>query len=849
MKKTLLIFVCLLLSLTAVFADDGQWWQGKAITDFEYDGLVNVSEKTLDSLLGSYIGEPFTDQLFSEIYTKLYSQKYVEYVSAEAIAGGESRNDLIIRFTIMENPMISLVSVEGNDAFSSSSLITQQHYEKGDFVNSNDLEANASLLEEHYREKGYKDVIVSAEASLDEETNTESIIYRVTEGRQFKVRSILFEGIEAFNAKDLKKLLSSSEKSFFNSGNFIEANLEKDKQTLLNHYNKNGYIDATITDILVKDVTEEGDKAQYVELTYVISEGAQWRFGTISFSGNEVYSDDEIAAILSVDENSVHNSEVFQNKFMNLASMYYDNGYIFSQIIPRPTKHEDTHTIDYAITIIEGPQAIIEEIRIEGLTKTQPYVFERELTVHVGEVFNRDQFIKSQQNIYNTGIIKSIKADLLQGNTENGVILLIEIEEGNQVELQFGATFGGTVDGFPISGFLQWSDKNVLGTGRDLAINTTLSPDTQSASISLSDDWVKDKRWGNSISFSAERSVRKGELQRGTNSGYDTGRDTSNTTYPLGYANADDYVNAGKRNPGSRYLMDYDDYRLSLAYNTGYTFNFMPGNLSISGGLSIGLNRAVYDMDKYDPFNQLIHMYGQKWQFSNRLNFNLTWDGRDLHTNTTRGYMLSLGYTYAGGILGGLSNYNKLSASAAWYHSIFSHDTDEGMSKHLVLSLNSSVSFMLDQYWKRPTANGDGEWGWYDAAQGATQFEMLYIDGMNIGRGFNPKLDKSFLWHNQIELSYPLVIDVLNVEAFGSATGVADTLNDLGNINNIDWYFALGAGIRMRIPGFPLGLYLVKNAYIVDGHAAWDSGYIFGTGNTDDGRGLKLVLAITTSIY
>ena len=846
MKKKLLIFVCLFLSLTAVFADDGQWWQGKAITDFEYAGLVNVSEKTLDSLLGSYLGEPFTDELFSEIYTTLYSQKYVEYVSAEAIKGGESKTDLVVRFTIMENPMISSVSIEGNDAFSSNSLITKQNYEKGDFVNSNDLEANASLIEDYYREKGYKDVIVSAEASLDEKTNTESILYRISEGKQFKVRSILFEGIEAFNAKELKKMLATSEKSFFNSGNFIEANLLKDKAALLAHYHNNGYIDAAIVDVKVENVTEADDKAEYVNITFVISEGAQWRFGKITFTGNEVYSDEQIAAVLSVEENSVHNSEIFQNKFMNLASMYYDNGYIFSQIIPRPTKHEDTNTIDYAITIVEGPQAVIEEIRIEGLTKTKPHVFERELTVHVGEVFNRDAFIKSQQNIYNTGIIKSIRADLLQGNTENGVILLIEIEEGNQVELQFGATFGGTIDGFPISGFLQWSDKNVLGTGRDLAINTTLSPDTQSASISLSDDWVGNRRWGNSISFSAERSVRKNQLQRGIGSDYYDGRDSEKKTYPLGFANAEDYRNAGVTTPGARYLMDYDYYRLSLAYSTGYTWNFLPGNLSLSGGLSIGLNRAVYDHDKYDPYEALIYLYGKDWQFSNRLSFNLTWDGRDLHTNTTKGYMLSLGYTYAGGFLGGLSNYNKLSASAAWYHSIFSHSDDEGRSKHLVLSLNTSASFMFDQYWKKPGADS---WDWYEAAQGATQYEMLYIDGMNIGRGFSPKTDKSFLWHNQIELSYPLVLDVLNVELFGSATGVADKISDLSSISNVDWYFALGAGIRMRIPGFPLGLYLVKNAYIVDNVAAWDTGYIFGTGKTDDGRGLKLVLAITTSIY
>lgn len=844
-RRTLLTLFVLIVVSTGVFAAEG-WWQGKAISDFEYFGasggpLKNVSEKTLDSLLSGYLDEPFSDELFTEIYNKLYSQSYVEYVSAEAIAGGETGDDLIIRFSILENPMISSVKIEGNESFSSSSLLDKQNYRSGDFLNSNDLEANAALIADHYRSKGYKDVVVTVESSFDESTNTEALLYRVDEGMQYKVRSILFDGVEAFKAKDLKKLLSSSEKSFFNSGNFIESNIDADKAALIAYYNKNGYVDAVVTNVSVNDVTEEGDKQKFVEIVFSIDEGSQWYFGNITFHGNEVYSDEEISKLISIEPGSLHNTEVLQNKFANLASMYYDNGYIYCQIVPIPTEDEENHRIDYEISIQEGQQAVIEQIIIEGLTKTKPYVFERELTVHVGEVFNRDAFIKSQQNIYNTGIVKTVKADLLQGEQENGVILVIEIEEGNQVELQFGATFGGTVDGFPISGFLQWSDKNVAGTGRDLAINTTLSPDTQSASISLSDDWVRDMRWSNGISLSVERSAKTNQLQRGINSDYYDGRDSEKVTYPLGFANANDYYSSSTGNPGVEYLMNYDYYRIALGYSTGYTFTFQPGNLSISGGISIGINKAVYD-DGYDPYDKLIYLYGLNWQFSNKLSLGITWDGRDLKTNTTRGYVISASYTYAGGILGGLSNYNKLSISGSAYHSIFKHTDDEGISKHLVLSATSSVSFMFDQYWRN-----DGKWGWYEAAKGATQYEMLYIDGMNIGRGFSAKTDKSFLWHNQIELSYPIVLDVLDVEGFISASGVTSSLSELSSFSNIDWYFAAGVGIRMSIPGFPLGLYLVKNAYIEDNHFAWDTGNIFGGGK--EGRGLKLALAITTSIY
>ena len=121
--------------------------------------------------------------------------------------------------------------------------------------------------------------------------------------------------------------------------------------------------------------------------------------------------------------------------------------------------------------------------------------------------------------------------------------------------------------------------------------------------------------------------------------------------------------------------------------------------------------------------------------------------------------------------------------------------------------------------------------------------EMLYMDGMNIGRGFDVIYNKAFMWHNQIDLTYPLVYQMLAVEAFGSATGVTRTLSDLSDFGNIDWYFAAGIGLKMQIPGFPLGLYLVENwTYKRASGFQWVQ---TGIGQT----GLKLVLAITTSYY
>ena len=414
-----------------------------------------------------------------------------------------------------------------------------------------------------------------------------------------------------------------------------------------------------------------------------------------------------------------------------------------------------------------------------------------------------------------------------------------KLEEGNQKDIQFGATFGGTVDGFPVSGFLTWSDRNLGGRGQQLDVSTTVSPDTQSLSFTFGDNWFMDKRWSNSVSLSFSHKKVEGELQRADSTvPYYDGRNDGET-YPKGYDSSASWKNSSKSYPAAKDLMDYRLFTFSLGYSTGYTFIYDVGRLSFSGGLSVSLNKAVYDKDKYDPFEKLIYKYGQAWQFSNKLTLSAQWDGRDYVTNTTKGYVLGASMTYAGGLLGGLSNYIKLTGSAAGYLKLFSFQTKDEKTKNIMLCASTSANVMLPQLY-----NYEGSFGFHDPKLGATKYEMLYIDGMTIGRGFSTITDQAFLWDNMLEVSYQLVDNVIQAEAFVSATGIK---NNLGKASNLNWYFAAGAGIKLKISGFPLGLYLVKNATLIDNTFAWQGGSYFHRNNAA-GSGMSLVLAISTSL-
>ena len=850
MKRKLIL--ALILTLAVLFAATAAdaWYYNMEISEFSYSGLINIKESDVNDALYVYRYKPFTNELFAELQEKLYAIDGVDFFTADAEK--TDAGELRIVFEFYEIPMISAINYEGNNAIKTRELreaVTT--IAVGKFIDPSSKAVFTSATDQiraAYTAKGFLDVPIEYVIEEDSETSTYKVNFRISEGEQTRVIKFIFTGNEHFDAASLKKEVKSKVKSLFNNGYLDMDKLRTDAANIAAYYQKNGYIDVIVSDPIVEYVESPSTKYLAATVTFDIVEGQQWFYGGMEVTGNTIFSDDEIRSVQSMKVGSILNLETVQAEYTAIADLYYNDGYIANGMNITDLRDDTDMTVRFFLDITEGPQATIEEILISGLEKTKEYVMRRELAIKPGDIFSKAKLITSAQNLYNTGLLANLDYDLMYGQTENGVILEFLLEEGKTKDIQFGATFGGTLNQFPVSGFVQWTDRNFRGRAQQLGINLTLSPDTQSIDLSFGDNWFRDHRWSNSISFGFSHSAHSGELQLGTNAPvYYNGRN-GDETWPLGYSSPSQWILSNNEYPSPRDLMKYDLLTFSVGYNTGYTFIYDVGRLSLFGGASVSLNKAFYDQ-KYIPFEKLIYQYGQKWQFSNKISFGIQWDGRDYVTNTTKGYLLSTSITYAGGILGGLSNYIKLNTSAAGYLKLFSVKIKEEGVKNIMLCVSTSASFMLDQFYNY---EHQGLRFW-DPKLGATKYEMLYIDGMTIGRGFNMVIDQAFLWDNMIEISYPLVENILQAELFVSATGVNSELNQVKQ--GINWYFAAGGGIKLKIQGFPLGLYLVKNAtykfpYVasVEGERTfeWIGGSFFhGRSETS---GMSLVLAISTSL-
>lgn len=837
MKKKLLVFALIVLAVFSLSAET-LWWEGRNISGFDLEGLKNVSSYDVNSALYEYRGQVLTEELVGQMEKKLLTVDGISDVSAGAVEASDG--DVRVYFKITEFPYITAIDASGQSKVRKADILSSlDKVTAGTFISADLKETSEDIktkVLDLYKKKGFETIAVDVTYSLNQEKNTVAFSIVVTEGLQTRIVGIFFEGNEHATDSVLKKTIDSKVKTLFNQGYLNQTMLDADKVKIEAYYQTIGYADVKVTDVRVEEAEQKSEKYKEVNVVFVIEENDMWYYGGMDVKGNTIFSDDEIAAVLTLKEGSVLNLEKLVNQYSAVADLYYNNGYISNRMTIDEERDENHKTIKFHVTIVEGPQAKIEKIVFTGLTKTKEYVMRRELTLNEGDVFSKIKLQTSAQNLYNTGLLSELDYDIYYGNEENSVILEFILTEGQQMDIQFGATFGGSVSGFPVSGFLQLNNRNLGGRGQTISVSTTLSPDSQSASVSFGDSWFAGKRWSNSFTLSFNRTRYKDELQVGTGSDQYSGWN-DDQVWPYGYMSYEDYKNNKFALPSKEFLMTYRLINVSLGWTTGYTFIFDVGRLGISAGLNIGVNHAIVDK-KYTPYEKLISKYAEDGlHFSNKLSVGVQWDGRDFVTNTTRGYLVGTSATYAGGFLGGLSNYIKTSVSAAGYLKLFELGPEDNR-KNVMLAATTNVNFMLPQYYNNPDDPENPGWAFHDAKLGATKYEMLYIDGMTIARGHSILTGQSFLWDNMLEVSYPLAKDILNLEAFVSATAVSDSLSKIGKS---DWYYSAGAGLRLMISGFPLGLYLVKNATYTSANNqfTWNNGSILG---------MNLVLAISTSL-
>ncbi len=777
-RKVSAAFFLIFVSVFALSAQSDEWYWNQPISKIDFNGLKNVRKSDLTGVVSSFIGSPFTDEVYNDMLDRLYSLEYFEDITPYAKHASSSNDDVLLVFEVVERPVIKTINFIGNHKIRNAELREQIKNKSSDIYIESKILIDERLVRNYYLKKGYNASYVTH--NIEETPEGIIVNFEISEGSSSVIREIQFSGNTIVSSRTLKRKISLKEVGLFKDGAYQPSTLEQDKQTIVQYYQDHGYADASIIDVKIDSTFNEDKQRDELTILFMIQEGAQYTYSGIRITGNEVFTEAELLKSKKLKEGQIFNATKFQEDMTNIANVYSENGYMTNEFYSVPVKDTDRHEISYDITIKEHSRSHIENIIIKGNSKTKEYVIRREIPIQPGDTFSNDKIINGLRNLMNLRYFSSIVPEAQQGTEENLVDLVFSVEEQSTSSVQFGVTFSGAMDDsgsvIPVSLFVKLENSNLFGEGRTIAAATTVAPNEQSMDFSYSQNWLGDLP----IALSTSLSFRHAK-----------------TVSPV------NFWSPNLQLVQNRYYMTYHDWSTTLS--TGLSRRWTPDYavLTLAGGLSTSLQRNTFDESVYVPVETSVSSYANRWGISNSVYTSFSVDNRDINYDPTKGWFMS--------------------ERVAWYGIIpklekeFFVRTDtklEGYLKLLDLAVTENWSFKL------VLAGYTGFSAIIPVQNGMNTRNAVYIDGLLNGRGWSEAYKDATgraMLSNKLELRIPIVPGVLGIDGFWDAAAVKPRIEDAGTYKIEDFYFSYGPGIRFLIPQLPLHLMFAWRYRVVDG--------------------------------
>lgn len=796
------------------------------IAGIKVSGVDHVDDYVIIGYSGLAVGEKIEipGDAITNAVKRFYRQGLYSKVQIklEKVVGDKAWLEIVLR----QQPRLSEMKYIGVKSNEKKDLEERLGMIPGQQITPNIIARAEQIIRNYYAAKGFKNAYVKIEQHNDLSKENQVILeVNVNKNNKVKVNKIYIDGNEVLSDNKLKRTMKKTNENgnilnLFRQKKFVDSDFADDKNRIIEKYNELGYRDAKIT---FDSVAQFDDK--HVDVYLKVDEGQKYYISDIRWVGNTVYATDDLNAVLGINPGDVYNQKLLNKRTQEdddaVANLYLDKGYLFFQLVPIEENIKGD-SIALQMRIMEGPQARINQVIINGNDRLYEKVIRRELRVRPGELFSKSDLMRSAREIAQTGHFNPENMDIRpQPNESDGtvdILFNLESKANDQIEFSFGWGQTGITGRLALK-FTNFSVKNLFnpstykglipqGEGQTFTVSVqTNAKYYQQYSISFLDPWFGGKR-PNSLSVSAYYS-----RQTGINSSY----------YNNNWANAYNNSLYGYQY-GYGYNSDYYNYSYQNAYD--------PNKVLQMAGVSVGFGKRLNWPDDYFTFQAELSYqwyYLKNWDYlyymnngvSNSMVLGLTLarSSIDNPLYTRRGSTFSLSFQATPPV----SSFVKKDWKALYYAG--TEDSKKEMYKWI-------------EYWKlkfksktfTPLTDPDGQWtlvlmtradfgllGYYNRYV-KTPFETFYVggDGMTgsytyatetIGmRGyengqFTPWGKEGYAYGRfTLELHFPFMLSP-STTIYGIAFAEAgNSWTDVKDFSPFDLKRSAGVGARIYLP-------------------------------------------------
>ena len=310
---------------------------------------------------------------------------------------------------------------------------------------------------------------------LDQSTPTENAITpdnktEATTQSRYRIHQLRFIGNEHLDEKKLITLFGWKEEKSYSREEIIEA-----FERIITGYRDEGYIFAeTSSNITVIPGTGQINGETLVSIRAEIVEGKPLRTGTLTLSGNQRFSVDEIRDQLGIKEGKFFTQVALEQGIERIQILYSEHGYPKVEIEPKNIRLlPETSTINFELNIREGAQVKIGEVKVSGLKKTKTKVALREIHVKPNDNFKQRDIDTSYRRLRNLGYFYQVNPNVLEaGETEDRINFHARVTEARTGQLNGVVGYAppdSDTDAAPqLTGVFEARETNLLGTGRQV---------------------------------------------------------------------------------------------------------------------------------------------------------------------------------------------------------------------------------------------------------------------------------------------------------------------------------------------------------------------------------------------
>ncbi|MBI4978796.1 MAG: outer membrane protein assembly factor BamA [Spirochaetes bacterium] len=613
-------------------AENTAVYEGLTVTSVTVKGNIRQSTSFVTGLMVTGKGRKLELSVLDNDIKNLFSTGNFDNVSVEAQT---SSGGVALTVNVEERPIIVKVEYSGYNKKTPEQfkeLVETYSIKAGATYSRRRVDEAVDALVALYHDDGYLSATVRPDVSMDEKSGSVSITFFIEEGRDIRVRSIRFHGNKEINEGDLKGAMETKEDFFFISeGKFKQASFELDKEKIVKLYKTRGYYKARIRNVRIdyrwRNPQEKTAKDMIIDID--VYEGDRYLFGDITVEGNRLITLDTIVSDFKAKKGDTYNFEIATMDQQFLQMKYSERGYIFSRVRPVTDVDDSNRIVNIKYDIYEGDKAHIENIRIEGMTKTKENIIRRYLDVQEGEIFNALKIQASREKVFNTQFFKDVALDAKPGTTEGLMTLIFKIEEG-QTGMVSGGGSWGTASGFGLN--FEIREINFFGNGQTVNGKIEFGQFTRRVSGGFVEPYVL----GLPFYFASEISYNDYQTQ------LDTLLDDGTNYAKYGTRSFDFYLRFGY------YFWDYFLTSISGRYSiaTYYQSTNMGANSIAPRYLPIDIANKLTERNLYKRYDggtnyseTFTEWYSKYWYNTFILTFNLTRDSRNNTLNPTRGWM------------------------------------------------------------------------------------------------------------------------------------------------------------------------------------------------------------------